>query len=268
MNIIRPIILQRHDKNAGLCSYLWTMFDAIIYNIHQNRCPIVDMQTYLIHQLNTIQSIADKKNIWTEFFSQPFNIDDDCTSSEIDKYVWNNFKYNEIQLKSQILNYIHINENLVQNATDFISNTLAEKTLGILIRGTDYLTIKPKNHPIQPTLQQIFDDVDKIIDLYENIFLCTESATYYSEFVKRYGINVIKTYQTVRFENINCYIASKYQNLTYEQKLIIAKQYFISILILTNLNAVILSKTSATSVYQILRQTVPTFEKIYDLGTY
>lgn len=48
--------------------------------------------------------------------------------------------------------------------------------LGVLIRGTDYVARKPKNHPIPPEPEILMKDIKKIDgeNNYDFIFLATE----------------------------------------------------------------------------------------------
>lgn len=54
-----------------------------------------------------------------------------------------------------------------------------ETTLGILIRGTDYVAVRPKGHAVQGTPEQIIDKIKELSKeewCFKNIFVATEDA--------------------------------------------------------------------------------------------
>ena len=38
-----------------------------------------------------------------------------------------------------------------------------DRVLGVLCRGTDYTSRKPKNHPIQPSIDMVVDKIDSML---------------------------------------------------------------------------------------------------------
>lgn len=63
------------------------------------------------------------------------------------------------------------------------------KILGLFLRGTDYVALRPKGHAIQPTIQQAIEKVDEFIKKYdtEKIFLVTEDYTVFEKMKAKYG---------------------------------------------------------------------------------
>ena len=64
-----------------------------------------------------------------------------------------------------------------------------DKTLGVLCRGTDYTSIKPRGHFIQPSPEELFVEIDELIDkkICNKIFVATEDKEVYAKFKDRYG---------------------------------------------------------------------------------
>ena len=52
----------------------------------------------------------------------------------------------------------------------------SQNILGILARGTDYISAKPKNHPIPPNFEMMINDINKMDKNYHYdwFFLSTE----------------------------------------------------------------------------------------------
>lgn len=78
-------------------------------------------------------------------------------------------------------------------------NNIPEKKIGVLLRGTDYTTLKPKYHPIQPNLKEVLTkvvDTIKVSDI-KNIYVTTEEEKYFEEVVEYFkNQNDIKVYKT------------------------------------------------------------------------
>ena len=91
--------------------------------------------------------------------------------------------------------YIRLNNDVKKLVEERIENLFKDKgrVLGVLLRGTDYLTLKPTRHPIQPQLQ---DAIIKVRESLANwncdyIYLATEDADIYSAFQYEFGQKLI-----------------------------------------------------------------------------
>ena len=64
----------------------------------------------------------------------------------------------------------------------------SKKTLGVLIRGTDYIKLKPKNHPRQPSFEEVVRTTRKVIKRfgYTSIYLATEDEDIANRFKKEF----------------------------------------------------------------------------------
>ena len=90
---------------------------------------------------------------------------------------------------------------LVQREMTFID---IEKCIGVYIRGTDYILLKPTGEHVQPSIIQLCEKVEEFIQKYEgtSVFLVTEDQKYYDEMRSRFGNKIL----TVTFDSfINNY---------------------------------------------------------------
>lgn len=65
-----------------------------------------------------------------------------------------------------------------------------DRTLGVLIRGTDYVSTTLHNHAIHATKEMVADKIDEVLETWgnlEEIYLATEDADYCDYFKARYG---------------------------------------------------------------------------------
>ena len=60
------------------------------------------------------------------------------------------------------------------------------KTVGLMLRGTDYVFLKPKAHPRQPSVKEAISQVERLLIEYQcnSVFLSTEDSEIFSEIVK------------------------------------------------------------------------------------
>ena len=72
-----------------------------------------------------------------------------------------------------------------------------KKFLGIIIRGTDYTTLKPKGHAIQPSIEMVIEKANEVMTSFKckKIFLATEDKRNYDRIVEVFGVQNVLTNQ-------------------------------------------------------------------------
>lgn len=196
--VIRP----RIDKTEGLMSLFVNVAKNLYYAAEKGCIPVVDFENYHT-QYNDI--VNGEKNSWNFYFTQPTEVTlsevynsknvilsgleiqwyrpslfvkkfDDVSLSQIHKFIFNKFTFNDVVLAS-------VNSETENIGLDF------EKTLGLYLRGTDYVALKPSGHPVQPTVDQADKMVKSFLQKYEisNIFLVTEDEIIFKTIKERYG---------------------------------------------------------------------------------
>ena len=65
--------------------------------------------------------------------------------------------------------------------------------IGVMCRGTDYTSQRPKNHPVQPEIPQVFEVVDRMRSQYQvnHVFLATEDFRIVDRFREKYGDSLL-----------------------------------------------------------------------------
>lgn len=96
--------------------------------------------------------------------------------------------------------YIKVTERVINTAEELERKYIDSQTLGVYIRGTDYIKMKPAFHPRQPDIQQVLKKTKEYIETYNinNIFLVSEDNEMLHEFSD--GINCIDSSIVVNFE--------------------------------------------------------------------
>lgn len=65
----------------------------------------------------------------------------------------------------------------------------SENMLGVLIRGTDYVKLKPKLHPVQPDIDEVIEKVHEIMDTkgFTELYVATDEKRIYERMVEEFG---------------------------------------------------------------------------------
>ena len=124
--------------------------------------------------------------------------------SEAQKIFWHNFANKYLPIKKEIIDL----SNIIMNHLFKYSNNI----LGVLTRGTDYLSRKPYQHPIPPKLSDLIYDV-KEMDYkysYDYIFFSTEDDKVREQFskifakkIKQIKPNIKTNYNNSKFKIIS-----------------------------------------------------------------
>ncbi len=201
-------IIRNSNDKAGLFSLLNSVLEKVMYAESKGYYPIVDMRNYANSYLSDDRFGID--NSWEYFFYQlkgkhSISLDSAYNSqnvilSNLDAIVKEYHFDSSISLEQDSSRYLSVKEyfqkyiqllDSVKIDIHKISNNLLQDkiVLGILCRGTDYISLRPYAHPIQPSLEQMFDKVDEFLKKYNctHIYLSTEDQSIVSEFQKKYG---------------------------------------------------------------------------------
>lgn len=247
--------------------------------------PIIDLSSFE-NIFNGYQLNISRGNPWEIFFYQPFNYNlidvkkkgkkiryFDCdptympsvdifNNSIIWNY-WNNFEKKYMPIKLEIIiesNYIF--KQLFKGS---------ENILGILMRGTDYIAIKPSKHPIPPEPELVIKDINLIVKnrTYEWYFLTTEDDKIREIFKNEFG------------EKLKFLVYDKKLNYNYTSKNYLGfndiikgnmnfmKIYLINIIILSRCIDILCAQTSGSLAAFILNDRYRyRYSKVYFLGNY
>lgn len=196
-------VIRRNNKHVGLCSYMVTALGHLGYADSENMIPVIDM---MYHE-NTYMTFSEigKKNAWEFFFQQPsqISLDDAYKSSRVllssgmgltkQPNIGVDF-FNNVDGVLDYWKYIYKKyikfDPKVKKLMDSEFNRIilnGERVLGVLCRGTDYLKLHPKNHPVQPDPELVIKKTAEVFKegKYDKIFLATEDRTIYEAFKKK-----------------------------------------------------------------------------------
>lgn len=267
-----------NGREAGLISMFWSIAVKIEYALSKGYYPIVDIKNYECQY-----TINDDINIWEVFFKQPikYSLEEvyqsknviimgsrDCSRSE--NPIITSVTYdNDSNKKKQkfILQYADVNEEIKEEARLYRKEHKDDNILGVFLRGTDFVALKPSGHNVQPTTKQVMEKVDEFLHKYpiDFIFLVTEDEKIRSEFQEKYRDillpNMGATIENYDEKDYICYYLSQ------EDKINNAKVYLKKLIILSECDYLISSLTNG-SVYSLAYNCDFKDSYIFDLGRY
>ena len=222
-------------------------------------------------------------NSWEYYFEQPGNISlEDALSCK--KYILGKdtaeqdrpeesaeFFYNydgELDYWRKICKkYIRFKPEVIKRLKILQDRTAGKKILGVLVRGTDYIALQPKNHPIQPTAEQAISKAQEVMQEknFDAIYLATEDKNILAKFQKVFGDKLIlPDAKYVEYDYTNPKLLYNYIT---NDKYLRGLEYLVSMLFLSKCQGFITSITSGSTGVMCLSEG---FEYLYvfDLGYY
>ena len=271
---------------CGLFSYYIVHLGCIITFLNEGYIPIIETNSFP-NVFNGYKTILNKnENPWEMLFNQPcgYTLNDVKENKKNIKYLecpctenMPNEQY--IYSNKTLINYYHniakkymsVKKNIIDEANIIWKKLFnnSKNVLGVLVRGTDYITRKPFGHPIPPTAENAIKDIKKWdkINNYDFIFLTTEDNIIRNKFIKEFkdkvkyllpNKNIEYDYNDREYLTLNPNVAG---NMEFE------KIYVLSIVILSKCIVIISSRTSGAAGAFILSEGFRN-DLVYYLGDY
>lgn len=278
-------VISSPSPAVGLFSYVLTFSGKIKYALDKGYIPVIDMQSKPNTYLEKDQ--VGKVNAWEFYFEQPcgYTLDDIRKSKNViiasgelpedypkktmsfltDKErvsMWQRLFKQYIRLNEQSLNYVEkIQKELFPNK--------GEKVLGVLSRGTDYIQLRPYQHPIQPDPKDMINKAQEIMNDQggEYIYLATEDETIYDLFKATFGEKLlslnVERYRDTGNKKYITQMESDRENDKYYKGL----EYLATIELLSRCNYILAGRVGG-SVAALVLSNGYEYEYFYDLGSY
>ena len=277
------IIRKLECPQCGFFSFYIIHLGCINKYLSEGYIPIIDLQSFS-NVYNKNKTL--KQNPWELFFYQPYNYTLEevlrfaknityfiCISqlfrpSELNIYYqkysinfWHNFAKKYMPVRNEIIQEVKI----IMQKLFFNSRNI----LGVKLRGTDFLSLKPKAHSIQPKVEQVILDVKEMDRKfkYDFIFFATEDELIKQKFLPEFG-EKLKLYNPnviIQYNYNDTYLINLNEKINGNLEYI--KNYLINIIILSNCLDLITSKGCGPAGIFILTKGFRN-TKVYDLGCY
>lgn len=275
-------VIRRHpnEEKAGLFSWIQVILGHLEYSMKKGWIPVVDM-------MNTANPFLEKDevgliNAWEFFFEQPggYTLSDIKKSKKVILSQYSPIPYGPFvhsilkkdrreKYNSLYKRYFVLKRSIQEQVTEYKEHYFSKSgnVLGVLCRGTDYWTLKPKGHRIQPDIEQIVEKLRVTLNnsKYKQIYLCTEDQSIYDTLMHEFGDKII-TFKQDFVEYKDGYLSDALRN---DSKTLRAQaiEYLIQMLLLAETDTLIAGMTSGTLGVLIFNIKFDN-EFIWDLGYY
>lgn len=203
-------IIGFEDLNGGIFWIVNKALMHIAYATEKRYIPVVDYKNYRTQY--TSDEEFGKINVWEKFFEQPagYSVQDIQHSKNIiiqrkmhtpdEKHLMGNFYNDPVkinyfrELYTKYIQYSDYTKSYLQKSEFILKGS---RVLGVLCRGTDYVILRPKNHPIPPTSSLVIEKSKVVMEEYncDKIFLATEDEDIYEDFKRAFGDKLIVNQQ-------------------------------------------------------------------------
>lgn len=268
------------DGVEGLLSLIHKQVIYIDYAKQKGYIPYVDWKNYMTQYYNGID------NVWEYFFVQPSEITEEevysCKNVYLSGWTFNNinplglfekdiFFDKEIEKKSYdlLFNNLRFSNEVLKAVETEAQNIDIDKCIGVYVRGTDYVRLKPSGEYIQPNVRQVEEQIIRFVNKYNApIFLVTEDGEIYDSLVSKFG----KSIRTVSYDSfIYNYdgkdVLSKSNVLEVNKKLR-GQRYLVKMILLSKCKYLISSITQGSKFSYALNGGKYIDEYIFNLGLY
>lgn len=243
--------IRRKDK-IGLFSFFITNLGAIKFlkergcNIRISDIEEIEWNTFFLLKEPYKETNHTK---FIEFDSavsyRPNDSVDNLTNVRFMKY-WHDLFYDNFCFEPKISDYINKQYELYLGGKE-------DSTIGVICRGTDYITLKPFMHPRQPKAEDLYNRIDILLNenKYKYIYLVTEDNEIYEKFKDKYKEKVISVPQdriSLKEKKFLFDVIKENKMDTYSRNL----DYLTSIYLLSKCRALVGGRSSGTVAAMVL----------------
>lgn len=196
--VVRP----RSPEEGLISSYISNAACGVYKAFRNGWIPYIDYSSnkFQYHDIK-----GGGGNSWECYFEQPNMVNASILLSDNSNIILSGWKVSEIfstieasPNREQLVTFVNkicpVKKYLEQQACNYVEEHLiAGKTLGVFVRGTDYVALRPRGHHVQPDLSLVVDKIHEFLDKYDIklIFLVTEDYSVFSKIRNIFGPMVV-----------------------------------------------------------------------------
>ena len=282
-NIDKIIYVIKPDYQDGVEGLLSLIHKQVLYIEHANKrgyVPFVDWKNF------KTQYYDGKTNVWNYFFKQPSELQEKEVYQSKNVYLsgWTLKNINPSGLFEADIFWDKAIEKksheILKSNLDFSDEVLEmldreakmldiDNCIGVYVRGTDYVKLRPSGEYIQPNVKQVEEQIIKFVEKYQApIFLVTEDGNIYDELVNDFG----KSLRIVSYDSfVRNYDGKDVLSKSYvldEDKKQRGQKYLVKMILLSRCKYLISSITQGSKFSYALNGGKYEDEHIFDLGLY
>lgn len=275
--IIKP---DYQDGVEGLLSLVNRQVMYIDYARKKGYVPFVDWKHYKTQYYNGID------NVWEYYFRQPSRITEGEVYQSASVYL-SGWTFKNMNSQGYFSENMFSDEILLKKSHEILVNNLEfsdeilemldreeklldiKECIGVFVRGTDYVRLKPSGEYVQPSVEQVEEQIRIFQKKYQTyIFLVTEDGEIYDKLKESFGDSIklvsydsfIRNYEGKQF-------ISKSNVLKADKKLR-GQEYLVKMILLSKCKYLISSIAQGSKFSYSLNGGNYEDEYIFDLGLY
>ena len=271
---VKFYVMRSSGTFIGILSYYLGALDTLCMCERENLVLIVDFLNYKTQ--NSVDfPINGTCNAWEYYFEQPckYTLDEVYQSRNVVLSGWKITPPHEQKITEeemyQAMQKIPVKKYIRDIADKKIKTEGINNMIGVLVRGTDYVRLKPNGHSIPPTPQQAAEKLDEFLEKYgkSRVFLATEDAGIYDYFVRRYGDMIYTSDNCVNLlsDYSGDYIEKEIGSMN---KYKFGLDYIVKMICLSECKCLISSRTAGSMFARLLNHGRYTEYYLFDLGVY
>jgi hypothetical protein len=273
---------------CGLYAIVMHQLTQIAYAIDKGYIPVVDLQNFRNQYIRKL--MFGKENAWEYYFEQPMgyslkdirfaknkiysSVSPDPPDNRF-RISYANTIYNNNDLlfwKKIYNNYVKFNVKTLNYLETNIKNSFRgkENIIGVLCRGTDFISLQPTGHPIQPKPMDVVDFTKIKLKEWncEYVYLATEDVEIFNLFQSEFGdqliVDLIDRWSTNDLKNG---MSNSDLQRNDEQRRMSGLNYISQIYNLTNCDFLIAGSTRGSLASLLMNNNFKEYY-IYNLGLY
>lgn len=268
------------DGVEGLLSLIHKQVLYINYAKQKNYIPYVDWKNFKTQYYDGIN------NVWNYFFKQPSDISEtevySCKNIYFSGWTFKNINPTGLleadiffDKKLECQSYKLLKDNLIfSNEVQEIVNKEAKKLdiencIGVYVRGTDYIRLKPSGEYVQPDVLDVEKQIINFINKYHApIFLVTEDGMIYDRLVNKFGSAIrVVSFDSFIYNYKGTDVLSK-SNVLDNDKKVRGQRYLVKMILLSRCRYLISSITQGSEFSYALNGGKYKDKYIFNLGLY
>lgn len=289
----RYCIVGKDADSQGLMALFSAITAGIIEAVKEGYTPIVDMQHF--NNMYFKDNRVYKDNIWEYFFEQPagVSLNDIKDEDEVvikkattnSPYYFTSYfvpktlddKSRHCEYTDEVLKYFKPCKEMQAYLDEEYKKIIGDEKdiLGILCRGSDYISHRPHMHPIMPEPEKVIEKAKELFEKfhYKKIWLATEDCRIWEMFKNEFQDKIIDFDQqrftiTRKNELLDTHIKKHkdIKNFGYE----LGRKYLLSMYILSKCKYIIGTRPAGIVAVYLFSKLFKnqSYVYIYDLGLY
>lgn len=247
--------------------------------LKKGNTPYIDYEN-IPTQYQECEPIHGTKNVWEYYFMQPTDVmyEEIISSRNVILSGWSFYKEPTIKVQDRIMWDPQFRMFCQKRCAiqPYILNLASQKkeklhidknVLAVFLRGTDYVRLQPKGHPVQPSPEIVIQKADEFLKKYKlkRIFLVTEDQAIYDKFVAHFGDKIFTSDDDfVKEYDGKDYVANSITTSPYMRGL----NYLIRIILMSECDYLVSSIASGSIFALNMKKEAFKDSYVFDLGDY